>query len=707
MYRHHPQTKRLRALIEEGAIGEVRLIRSAFSYSLYDADNIRLRTEVEGGGADGRRLLLRQRLAARGRRRAGVGLRLRVVRAVRHRLGLHRLDAVPRRRARDVRLRHRAAEPRRARGRSAARARSSWTTPGTRRAGDRAPHGRQASSGSRSSTRTRTGSSSRTSPTRRPARPSCCSAATTRWARRGRSPPSTARRRAASPSRSDGAGEARARGGDARRRRDRAVAGRAGGDRDGGLRARRPRAVRPSDRRLREHGAGVREGARPLPGPDVPRAPTSAGRRRAGQGGNVPRAAGVGPLWWTATGRSSSARATSTRSRPTRSTGSGRATRARSSPSSRRGAATRRTCSRIRASCVSDVDSAPRERRRRAATRTCSREWQIRNTTIPNRVVFAPTCPTWVADPYEGDLHRSGGRLLRGAGEGRLRADHHRRHGHPPERDVLAVPLPGPLGRPADRRARARSRRPCTGTGASSRASCCTSACAPRRCSKTDPAYDFDATWYMVAPSQVPPGEYPNAPMPKELEEHEIEEILGWYEAAARRAIAAGLDGVEFHMSHGYLPWQFLSPLYNHRSDRWGGSYENRLRFPVEAMSADPRGDRRRAVHRLPDQLDLVLARRPRARGHPADRRRPRARVRRRLRRPLGGRPPLVHPHADDLRGRLGARVHARGQDGLDEAGAARRPDHPARGRRGAARSRATRTRSCSPGRCSPTPSGP
>jgi hypothetical protein len=88
----------------------------------------------------------------------------------------------------------------------------------------------------------------------------------------------------------------------------------------------------------------------------------------------------------------------------------------------------------------------------------------------------------------------------------------------------------------------------------------------------------------MVAPSQIPPGEYPNAPMPKELEEHEIEEILQAYESSARRAIAAGLDGVEFHMSHGYLPWQFLSPLYNHREDGWGGSYEKRLRFPLEAM---------------------------------------------------------------------------------------------------------------------------
>jgi D-xylose 1-dehydrogenase (NADP+, D-xylono-1,5-lactone-forming) len=49
MYRHNPQTKRVLELIDAGAIGEVRLIRSTFSYALYDADNIRLRTDVEGG----------------------------------------------------------------------------------------------------------------------------------------------------------------------------------------------------------------------------------------------------------------------------------------------------------------------------------------------------------------------------------------------------------------------------------------------------------------------------------------------------------------------------------------------------------------------------------------------------------------------------------------------------------------------------------
>jgi xylose dehydrogenase (NAD/NADP) len=49
MYRHNPQTKRLQEMVAEGAVGELRLIRSTFSYGLYDEDNIRLRTEVEGG----------------------------------------------------------------------------------------------------------------------------------------------------------------------------------------------------------------------------------------------------------------------------------------------------------------------------------------------------------------------------------------------------------------------------------------------------------------------------------------------------------------------------------------------------------------------------------------------------------------------------------------------------------------------------------
>lgn len=209
--------------------------------------------------------------------------------------------------------------------------------------------------------------------------------------------------------------------------------------------------------------------------------------------------------------------------------------------------------------------------------------WRIRNSEIPNRIVFAPTCPTWVSSPYDGrftdqavayyeERARSGlGLIIIG--------------GTIVQRDALYTPLLFPglwedeqvegLAAIADAVHRHGCRLAIQLLHVGLRAH-------PQF--KQDPDYDFDATWYMVAPSQVPPGEYPDAPVPKELEEHEIEAILGSYAAAAGRAIAAGLDGVEFHMAHGYLPWQFLSPLYNHRQDEWGGSYENRMRFSLEAM---------------------------------------------------------------------------------------------------------------------------
>ena len=90
MYRHNPQTKKLRALIDEGAIGEVRLIRSVVQLLALRRRQHPPAHRRRGRRADGRRLLLRQRLAARGRRRARVGLRAGVVRAERDRLGLHR-----------------------------------------------------------------------------------------------------------------------------------------------------------------------------------------------------------------------------------------------------------------------------------------------------------------------------------------------------------------------------------------------------------------------------------------------------------------------------------------------------------------------------------------------------------------------------------------------------------------------------------------
>lgn len=74
--------------------------------------------------------------------------------------------------------------------------------------------------------------------------------------------------------------------------------------------------------------------------------------------------------------------------------------------------------------------------------------------------------------------------------------------------------------------------------------------------------------------------------MPRELDDALIEEIIAGYAAAAARMAKAGLDGVEFVASHGYLPAQFLNPRVNRRSDRWGGSAENRLSFLRDCLAA-------------------------------------------------------------------------------------------------------------------------
>lgn len=210
-------------------------------------------------------------------------------------------------------------------------------------------------------------------------------------------------------------------------------------------------------------------------------------------------------------------------------------------------------------------------------------ELTIRNTTLKNRIIFPPTCPSWVATPqsarfndlaapyYEERASGGAGLIIIGG-----------THVH---KSSIAAPLAQPglwedgqiegFARVADavHRHGTKLAVQLRHTGVRGFPSY-----------KMDPTADLDHTWYTVAPSQVPLGEFPSGNTPKELTEEEIEEILTAHRDSARRAIEAGLDGVQLHLCHGYMPWQFLSPLYNKRTDRWGGSYEGRLRFVVEAL---------------------------------------------------------------------------------------------------------------------------
>jgi N-ethylmaleimide reductase len=74
--------------------------------------------------------------------------------------------------------------------------------------------------------------------------------------------------------------------------------------------------------------------------------------------------------------------------------------------------------------------------------------------------------------------------------------------------------------------------------------------------------------------------------MPRALELDEISSVSGEYAEATRNALAAGFDGVELHAASGYLPNQFLSPGSNTRSDAYGGSMENRIRFTLETLES-------------------------------------------------------------------------------------------------------------------------
>ncbi len=90
--------------------------------------------------------------------------------------------------------------------------------------------------------------------------------------------------------------------------------------------------------------------------------------------------------------------------------------------------------------------------------------------------------------------------------------------------------------------------------------------------------------WLTHAPSAVPQKEGEEAP--DALDDAGLQRIRDAFAATAVRAARLGVEGVEIHAAHGYLLHQFLSPIANKRTDRYGGSLENRMRFPLEVFDA-------------------------------------------------------------------------------------------------------------------------
>lgn len=88
--------------------------------------------------------------------------------------------------------------------------------------------------------------------------------------------------------------------------------------------------------------------------------------------------------------------------------------------------------------------------------------------------------------------------------------------------------------------------------------------------------------WNTVSASAIPFNPYDNAP--QSLDADGIKKVISDFKNAAKRALKAGYQVIEIHAAHGYLIHQFLSPLSNHRTDNFGGSFENRIRLLREIV---------------------------------------------------------------------------------------------------------------------------
>ncbi len=93
-----------------------------------------------------------------------------------------------------------------------------------------------------------------------------------------------------------------------------------------------------------------------------------------------------------------------------------------------------------------------------------------------------------------------------------------------------------------------------------------------------------EGAWQPVAPSPIPFNA--GYPLPAELSVSDIRAVVEAFRAAAKRSLEAGFEVIELHGAHGYLIHEFVSPLSNERTDRYGGSLQNRMRFPIEVVEA-------------------------------------------------------------------------------------------------------------------------
>jgi 2,4-dienoyl-CoA reductase-like NADH-dependent reductase (Old Yellow Enzyme family) len=210
--------------------------------------------------------------------------------------------------------------------------------------------------------------------------------------------------------------------------------------------------------------------------------------------------------------------------------------------------------------------------------------WQIGPLQLPNRIVIAPMCQYSALAGSAADWHliHLGHLALSGAGLLILEATAVEAQGRI---------TPGCLGLYSDANEAALARVLDAVRAQSPIALAIQLAHAGRKASSNVPwrggaqiRLGQAGSWPAVAPSALAhiDGEDP----PAALDAAGLARVRQAFADAARRAARLGLAGIELHAAHGYLLHQFLSPLANRRSDAYGGSVENRMRFPLEVFDA-------------------------------------------------------------------------------------------------------------------------
>lgn len=206
----------------------------------------------------------------------------------------------------------------------------------------------------------------------------------------------------------------------------------------------------------------------------------------------------------------------------------------------------------------------------------------LRGLTLPNRVVVSPMCQYSAVAGLANDWHlvNAGSRAVGGAGLFIVEASGVEARGRitPADLGIWSDDHIAPLRRIVDFVHSQGTKAGIQLAHAGRKASCNLPWLGGKQLSLDN------GGWQTVAPSALPFGESDRPPA--ELTRDEIAELVQKFTEAARRALAAGFDLVEIHGAHGYLLSEFLSPLANQRTDEYGGSFENRTRFPLEVTDA-------------------------------------------------------------------------------------------------------------------------